>query len=289
MFNAFITAGGQGKHGWPRTLVVLAITILLTIAASAAVQILALAPLMRAHDEMLEPYQGVIIALYLGLLFAFAGGILAVLTKAVHKRPILSLITARPNISWTAIAFGGAAWASAMLILTAVFAPGDLEPAPFLGDPAIAVGLVAVVLIGFLIQGGGEEILFRGYLPQILNRWIKARWLALALPAPVFALLHGGYGFEPFLYSLVVALVMALAVALTGRLEEAIGAHAANNAVVLLLYGSPTENFANQGWSFDATNLLMALAAAMIWLLALVVYHRLARYRQLTSTSTRID
>ncbi len=280
MFNAFITAGGQGQHGWPRTLAVLGTTVLLTVAASAAAQILVLAPLMRAHREMLEPYQGVVIALYIGLLFAFAGGILAVMTRLVHKRAIVTLITARPTISWAAIAFGASVWAVAMLALTVGFAPDDLEPAPFFSDPALAAPLVAVVLIAFLVQGGGEEILFRGYLPQIINRWFRLRWLALVLPAPLFALLHGGYGFEPFLFSLVFALTMALSVALTGRLEEAIGAHAANNAVVLLLFGSPTENLANQGWSFDVKNLLMVLAAAMIWLLTLAIFRRLGRHRQ---------
>ncbi|MBL8091061.1 MAG: CPBP family intramembrane metalloprotease [Anaerolineales bacterium] len=53
-----------------------------------------------------------------------------------------------------------------------------------------AVGGVALVLFGWIIQGGAEEVLIRGWVLPVIGARYKA-WIGLLVSSLIFAILHG--------------------------------------------------------------------------------------------------
>ena len=92
--------------------------------------------------------------------------------------------------------------------------------------------IVAFILAGAVIPFL-EELLFRGFIQNWLVR-LRGFVPGLVGTSLLFAALHG---VTPFGYLIVVALAAGLALQWTGSLWAAVGVHAANNAInVLLLY-----------------------------------------------------
>jgi uncharacterized protein len=62
------------------------------------------------------------------------------------------------------------------------------------GDPSqqgvAAIGGVILVLIGWVIQGGAEEVLIRGWVLPVIGARYKA-WIGLLVSSLIFAILHG--------------------------------------------------------------------------------------------------
>lgn len=103
--------------------------------------------------------------------------------------------------------------------------------------------LVPLALL-ILVQSAGEEVVFRGYLPQQLAARWKSPIVWGFLPAFAFGLAHAlnGGAFDTFaLYYIAAAtllgLVMMAMVWRTGSLAAAMGFHFANNIGALLLVG----------------------------------------------------
>ncbi|MFZ1680812.1 MAG: type II CAAX endopeptidase family protein [Rhizobiaceae bacterium] len=101
--------------------------------------------------------------------------------------------------------------------------------------------LLAVVIFATLaVQTSGEEVFFRGYLPQLLGHRFRSPLVWGLLPALGFAALHwrgsGDMGINLAMVGaiLVFALVLTWFVVRTGSLAAAMGAHFANNLVALL-------------------------------------------------------
>ena len=100
------------------------------------------------------------------------------------------------------------------------------------------LALALVILLTTPLQAAGEEYFFRGWLSQWIGSLLRWRWLAIAVPAIVtallFALAHGTQ--SPWLFGdrLVFGLVASVLVWRTGGLECAVALHVANN---LLAFG----------------------------------------------------
>jgi membrane protease YdiL (CAAX protease family) len=112
--------------------------------------------------------------------------------RFVEKRPFWTLGLPRAN----ALRRYLRGFAIGMLLFSG--AVGTLvllgSAAPVAGNPArqgmAALGGVLIVLIGWIVQGGSEEILLRGWaLPVIGARYRP--WLGLAISAVLFSILHG--------------------------------------------------------------------------------------------------
>ncbi len=83
-----------------------------------------------------------------------------------------------------ALMFGGAV--GILAISGAIsFEAGDLTQQGF-----VALGGVIVVLIGWIVQGGAEEVLFRGWVLPVLGARYRP-WVGLLISSLIFALLHG--------------------------------------------------------------------------------------------------
>lgn len=82
------------------------------------------------------------------------------------------------------VMFGGAVG------LLALFGFVEIEQ----GDPSMqgmaALGGVAIVLLGWIVQGAGEEILTRGWMMPVLSARYKP-WVGIVVSSLFFALLHG--------------------------------------------------------------------------------------------------
>jgi exosortase E/protease (VPEID-CTERM system) len=152
-----------------------------------------------------------------------------------ESRPLAGL--AGP--AW-AVAIGGLVFLIWIALVPAPHPPDDAgELVPGLGHwPNWAVGLwLAARVIGFvLVTPLAEEIAFRGYL---MRRLIAAdfeavppgrfTWLSFLVSSAAFGLLHGHW-----LAGTLAGMGYALAVYCTGRVREAVIAHAVTNALLIM-------------------------------------------------------
>lgn len=95
--------------------------------------------------------------------------------------------------------------------------------------------LLVIVLLTPL-QAAGEEYVFRGYLTQAFGGLTRSPYVAVVVPAVLFALAHGaGQSIPVFIDRLAFGLVAGILVILTGGLEAGIAMHVLNN---FLAYGA---------------------------------------------------
>jgi len=117
-----------------------------------------------------------------------------------------------------------------------------------------------VVLLLTPLQAAGEEYAFRGYLTQAFGGLVRWRWVAVVVPALLFALAHGlGQDLPIFVDRLAFGLVAGTLVILTGGLEAGIAMHVLNNWLafgIALLFGDMTSALNPSGgtwWSIPVT------------------------------------
>lgn len=128
--------------------------------------------------------------LFTGFVLVYA--ILWAWLKFVEKRPFWTLGYER-KYALTQYArgflFGALMFAGAVGIL-ALFGSVSFEQ----GDPAqqgiAAIGGVTLVLFGWVVQGGAEEVLMRGWVLPVIGARYKP-WIGLLISSLIFALLHG--------------------------------------------------------------------------------------------------
>ena len=93
--------------------------------------------------------------------------------------------------------------------------------------------LILVVLLLVPLQATAEELLSRGFLPQIVGKWFKSPWVAYAPGALLWVYLHsyGSWGLLSIGFS---AILYAFLVHKTGGLETTIGIHTIGNYIAFL-------------------------------------------------------
>lgn len=156
-----------------------------------------------------------------------------------HRRNPRSLIGPGPRT----LRQGTIAAATALMFLGCLAAlalpfsdPVSLNMAPALWLAWLPLGLAALIL-----QTGGEEILFRGYLQSQLAARFDSRLIPILIPSILFGLAHYVPGFPPpaaLTYVLIATLFGILAADLTSRtgsIGAAWGFHLANNALAVLI------------------------------------------------------
>ena len=93
--------------------------------------------------------------------------------------------------------------------------------------------LLATTLIVVPLQCTAEEVVFRGYLAQMVGRWLKHPAWAILLPVPLFVAGHV-YDVWGLLSVGIMAVSMGIVTWRTGGLEAGIALHAVNNMTVSL-------------------------------------------------------
>ncbi len=97
-----------------------------------------------------------------------------------------------------------------------------------------ALFLFALILVLVPFQAAAEEIMFRGFLGQIIGSWTRSPALAMLLPVPLFVMGHD-YNWMGSVSIAVFAVCAGVLAWATGGLEAPIAVHAVNNIVGLSL------------------------------------------------------
>lgn len=201
-------------------------------------------------------------------------------------RPFLSLLSTDLRLDWRRVGLGGGLWVVSwipVVVLGTIWstvAPSTMPDAAASAPTALPsrdLLISALLLLPiFPFQAAAEELVFRGWLTQTLGQVVRRAWLVAVIVALVFA---AGHLFAGGVVGFIVYVTMSLGFSalslLDGRLELAIGLHAANNIFVVLFgtfMGSPD---AGQGlihypeampWSAAPAILLQyGTAFAVVW------------------------
>lgn len=99
---------------------------------------------------------------------------------------------------------------------------------------AVIIGLVAVLVL-IPLQALGEELVFRGFGPQLVlgktGTSVLATVVVSLIFSALFATFHGASDFTAWLVFFVFGVIFAVLVGLTGGLEAAWALHAVNNVL----------------------------------------------------------
>ena len=180
-----------------------------------------------------------------------------------HKRPWLSVVAPDLRLDWRRLAIGvGVELVLKLLLVLFATAAGQVPGLQFATMTADQLALLGVALFLVPLQAASEEILFRGYLTQALGRILSSRCLIVAVIALLFGLLHvNNYGPVTLPYFLVISLLYSLVSLRDGRLELAIGGHAAMNLFAVWLANSMS---GGSGTAHAAVTLTWAMLAILL-------------------------
>jgi uncharacterized protein len=166
-------------------------------------------------------------------------------TVRSQQRAFLSLVSGSLRISPSRLLWGAALWLGSFVFVYGVVALVGLPTGPITGDvrpdqltwspsaKLIPLGLAMLALLPF--QAAGEELIFRGWLTQTAGQFLRSPFLVAFIVAVLFALAHGfSHGAFAFPYYVVVSFGLSALTLMDGRLELAIGVHAAHNIAYLL-------------------------------------------------------
>ncbi|MFD2188868.1 CPBP family intramembrane glutamic endopeptidase [Aquimarina celericrescens] len=161
--------------------------------------------------------------------------------RYVHKQSILSLTTSREKIDWGRIFFVFGLMASFIIISTLViyFVYPDTYQINFEPLPFLILTVIAILLVP--IQTSFEEYLFRGYLMQGVGIATKSKLTALIVTSVLFGIMHIAnpevekIGYIIMVYYIGTGFFLGIITLMDEGLELALGFHAANNLVTVLL------------------------------------------------------
>ena len=167
-----------------------------------------------------------------------------IVLKALHRRGLSSVMAhdgrLRLGQFGIGMAFAGA-YLGVGLIYNVAVGSAPARSSVEMGEWLVAFAPLVVLV---LLQSAGEEVVFRGYLPQQLAARWRSPFVWGFMPSLAFGLAHvlNGGALDAFaLYYVVAAtmlgLVMMAMVWRTGSLAAAMGFHFANNIGALLMIG----------------------------------------------------
>jgi membrane protease YdiL (CAAX protease family) len=172
-------------------------------------------------------------ALMLASVFFMAGIVLVM--RLVHQRSFQTLISPAQRISWKRFFQGFMVW----LVLLGIISLGEamLYPGRYVLtlDLSRYIPFVFLAIVLIPIQTSAEELFFRGYILQSVGMRLRNIWILSAISGFVFMVPHFlnpeaqvNYPLMGLYYFLIGA-VLAYITLRDGRLELALGLHAANN------------------------------------------------------------
>ena len=179
-----------------------------------------------------------IVSLLIGVLmlasvFFVLGIYLAV--RFIHRRPFRTLITPARSIAWGRLFQGFGAWfvlAGLMSVLEALLYPGRYV---WTLDLKRFIPFVFLALILVPIQTSAEEFFFRGYILQGVGLRVRNIWILTIVSGVLFMVPHLLNPEASVNYALMGVYYFSMGAFLAyitlrdGRLELALGVHAANN------------------------------------------------------------
>jgi membrane protease YdiL (CAAX protease family) len=216
------------------------------------------------------------LAVNFSIIMMLAGLVVAV--KFIHRRPLMTLVTSERGIDWGRIARAAMVWAVIGLATAGVehLLYPERYYLSFSAERFFPFAAVALVLTP--LQTATEELVFRGYVMQGLGLILKRPTVVAVVSAAVFALPHllnpevqqHGAALLGASY-FVIGLLLAAVTLRDGRLELAIGLHAANNLLLVLVVNYEGSVLTSES-IFTARELDPAYALATLSIGALLFY-----------------
>jgi membrane protease YdiL (CAAX protease family) len=196
---------------------------------------------------------------FLNLALASAIPTVMILTYVLHGwlRPgWVASVAGRIRWRWLLLCLGLAVVALVATLAVAAFLPasGGEDVGGELNDfTSQTRDFLLVILLLTPLQAVGEEYAFRGYLTQAVGGLFERRWVAVVVPALLFALAHGAQDVPVFLDRFAFGLVAGVLVIATGGLEAGIAMHVLNNFLAFglaLAFGDMTDALNATGGSW---------------------------------------
>ena len=249
--SAFLSAPFRGKNTFWRYF----IGVIIPLVVSNVVGALPLVVVMIGYslDGSTVPLKGGMpdfelmgIDLNLGFVltvFPFILGFLTIvwLIKPLHGRNFNTVVNGGRKVRWGRMMVSALVW----LLISALWLFYSIrsDPGNFIlsntTNTLLILAVLAVVLIP--LQAAFEEILFRGYLMQGFAVLARNRWVPIVVTSVLFGLMHSlnpevkEFGFLTMMPQYIFfGLVFAVLTMLDDGIEIAIGAHAANNAFLVV-------------------------------------------------------
>lgn len=163
----------------------------------------------------------------------------AVAAGAIHHRRLSNYVNNGQPFRWRLLVGGLVLVGAVMAALVAgeALSGGTIDPplahvAPNLAGQA----LYAALAIGLLIlASAAEELVFRGWLLKQTAAYIRNPLALMALNGLLFAAIHLDPNLDAFLVRMAMGMGLTWMALRLGGIELGVGAHAANNAVIVLL------------------------------------------------------
>ncbi len=196
--------------------------------------------------ESIEP----VTLLYLNLTLGSIILVTWAIHRVVHRLRPRWLSSVVPKLRWKFL------WVCMGLSVAALVAQvvvGQLVPGANEADLSGAVNdftattavLALIVLLTTPLQAAGEEYAFRGYLTQAVGSLTRSMWLAVLVPALIFAAVHGAQNVPLFFDRFMFGVIAGWLVIRTGGLEAGIALHVLNNLLAFgfaLTFGDITDS-----------------------------------------------
>ena len=227
---------------------------------------------------------------YVFLVLASAIPVTWAISRVVHGLRPRWLASVAPRIRWrwfmTCLGLAVMALAATLVVSGLLPEQGGAEMSGELNDfTSTTRDFALIVLLLTPLQAAGEEYAFRGYLAQAFGGMFGQVWVAVVVPAVLFALAHGlGQSWPIFFDRLAFGLVAGTLVILTGGLEAGIAMHVLNNWLAFglaLAYGDMSSALNPTGgtwWSIPVT-----LTQSLVYLgLAVMTSRRIGLQRRTT-------
>jgi membrane protease YdiL (CAAX protease family) len=286
IMNSYLDLALQGKNEWWRFILAVVLILAFWQGLGALPSIALLARVLTDDNPQtgisstgqffgVGPLLGFVVLMLASILF-IAGIFLAM--RFIHHRPFRSLVTPAPSFAAGRFFQGFFVWLvllSLMSIVEASIYPGRYV---WTFDPHRFVPFVFIALAMIPIQTSAEELFFRAYVLQGFGLRLRNIWILSAISGFLFMLPHllnpearVNYGLLGFYYFLIGA-VMSYITLRDGRLELALGLHAANNLFTALFANySVTVLPSPSLFTVNTLDALFSVSAAVIGLLVFVL------------------
>ena len=167
-------------------------------------------------------------------------GIWLVVVK-LHELSFKTIVTTRKKIDYNKIIFSFLLWGTvvATFFIIGYFITPENYELNFKLKEFLILSVIAILLVP--VQTTVEELVFRGYLMQGFGGLFNSRLLALFFTSIIFGLLHlanpevAALGNLILIQYLGYGFTLGIMTLMDDGLELAIGSHAANNLVIILL------------------------------------------------------
>lgn len=265
MKAAFIENSRQGRNKWYLSLVLL-ITCYLFIGLLNLPLNKYVIPFLRqllgSANVAEENLYSLVTGIYFWLLILF---IYFVFPK-IHQRSFFSLINANDSkFRWRAFVQGFFVWGILALGVN-LLGYKDVIGYKSLQD---FTAILAVNIIFFSAQTFLEELIFRGYLIQIVGRIVQSSMLVNFIVSICFGVLHIAFGLQSLLSSFLFSLVVNALVLQEEGLERAYGIHFVNNLLLATFFANISEHIGqNFSTHINWTELLIEVGSLCVLLFA---------------------